>query len=100
MCSTTARWRRSAREQSGFPVAATINGYKWRSTIVRMRGEFLLGLSKEVRGHAQVEADDEVEVALELDRVSERSRCRRRSPPRERRVAKALEMLRTGRTRS
>ena len=32
-----------------FPVAATINGYTWRSTVVRMRGEYLLGLSKEAR---------------------------------------------------
>ncbi len=52
-----------------FPVAATINRYTWRSTVVRMRGEFLLGLSKEVRAHAQVEAGDDVEVALELDRA-------------------------------
>jgi Domain of unknown function (DUF1905) len=33
-----------------FPVAATINGHTWRSTVVRIRGEFLLGLSGEVRG--------------------------------------------------
>lgn len=51
-----------------FPVAATINGYTWRSTVVKMRGEFLLGLSKEVRTQAGVQADDEVQVRLELDR--------------------------------
>jgi hypothetical protein len=28
-----------------FPVAATINGETWRSTVVRMRGEFLLSRS-------------------------------------------------------
>jgi hypothetical protein len=50
-----------------FPVAATINGYTWRSTVVRMRGEFMLGLSKEVRGNARVDAGDQVQVELELD---------------------------------
>jgi Domain of unknown function (DUF1905) len=49
-----------------FPVAATVNSYTWRSTAVRMRGEFLLGLSKEVRGNAGVDAGDEVAVQLEL----------------------------------
>jgi hypothetical protein len=51
-----------------FPVAATVNGHRWRSTVVRMRGEFLLGLSKEVRAAAGVQAGETVEVALELDR--------------------------------
>ena len=51
-----------------FPVAATINGHTWRSTVVKMRGEYLLGLSKENRGQAGVEAGDEVLVALVLDR--------------------------------
>ncbi len=37
-----------------FPVAATINGHTWRTTVVRMRGEFLLGLSKDTRGAAGV----------------------------------------------
>ena len=32
-----------------FPVAATINGHTWRSTVMRPGGEFLLGLSKDVR---------------------------------------------------
>jgi hypothetical protein len=51
-----------------FPVAVTINGHTWRSTVVRMRGEFLLGLSKEVRGEAGVAAADQVRVELVLDR--------------------------------
>ncbi len=51
-----------------FPVAATINGHTWRSTVVRMRGEYLLGLSKEVRAGAGVEADELVQVKLALDR--------------------------------
>lgn len=50
-----------------FPVAATINGYTWRSTVVRMRGEFLLGLSKATRAEAGVQAGDSVEVELALD---------------------------------
>ena len=49
-----------------FPVAASINGHAWHSTVVRMRGEFLLGLSKEVRGHAGVEAQ-----TLEMLRAGE-----------------------------
>jgi uncharacterized protein YdeI (YjbR/CyaY-like superfamily) len=50
-----------------FPVAATVNGHTWRSTVVRMRGEFLLGLSKEVRGQAGVQAGDHTEVTVALD---------------------------------
>jgi Bacteriocin-protection, YdeI or OmpD-Associated/Domain of unknown function (DUF1905) len=50
-----------------FPVRATVNGYTWRTTVARMRGEFLLGLSRGVRESAGVEAGDEVEVVLELD---------------------------------
>jgi Bacteriocin-protection, YdeI or OmpD-Associated/Domain of unknown function (DUF1905) len=50
-----------------FPVRATVNGYTWRTTVARMRGEFLLGLNREVRESAGVEAGDKVEVAIELD---------------------------------
>ena len=50
-----------------FPVRATINGYSFRTTVTRMRGEFLLGLNREVRQSAGVEAGDSVEVAIELD---------------------------------
>jgi hypothetical protein len=50
-----------------FPVAATINGETWRSTVVRMRGEFLLGLSKEVRAQVGADAGDTVEVTATLD---------------------------------
>src|SRR5438046_10395630 len=52
-----------------FPVAATINGYSWRSTVVKMRGEFLLGLSKATRVEAGVEAGDTVEVELLRERA-------------------------------
>ena len=46
-----------------FPVVATVNGYTWRTSVSRMGGEFLLGLSREVRDGAGVEA----EVSIELD---------------------------------
>jgi len=50
-----------------FPVVATVNGYTWRTSVARMKGEFLVGLSREVRQGAGVEAGDEVEVTVELD---------------------------------
>ena len=50
-----------------FPVVAVVNGYSWRTTVTRMRGEFLLGLNRAVRQEAGVEAGDTVEVELELD---------------------------------
>jgi Bacteriocin-protection, YdeI or OmpD-Associated/Domain of unknown function (DUF1905) len=50
-----------------FPVVATINGYTWRTTVTRMRGEFLLGLNRAVRQEAGVETGDTVDVELELD---------------------------------
>ena len=50
-----------------FPVVATVNGYSWRTTIMRMRGEFLLGLNRSVRDGAGVQAGDAVEVRLALD---------------------------------
>jgi Bacteriocin-protection, YdeI or OmpD-Associated/Domain of unknown function (DUF1905) len=52
-----------------FPVVATVNGYEWRTTVTRMGGEFLLGLSREVRQRAGAEAGDQVDVVLELDRA-------------------------------
>jgi hypothetical protein len=50
-----------------FPVVATVGGYTWRTSVARMGGEFLLGLSREVRQAAGVEAGDEVDVNVELD---------------------------------
>jgi hypothetical protein len=52
-----------------FPVVATVNGYTWRTSVARMGGEFLLGLSREVRDGAGVRAGDEAEVTIELDRA-------------------------------
>jgi Bacteriocin-protection, YdeI or OmpD-Associated/Domain of unknown function (DUF1905) len=50
-----------------FPVTATVNGYTWRTSVARMGGEFLVGLRRDVREGAGVQAGDEVEVSLELD---------------------------------
>ena len=118
-----------------FPVAATINGHTWRTTVTRMRGEFLLGLSRAVREQAGVEAGDTVEVQLALDAAvrevqippalaealaadptagaaferlaySHRKEFARsvaeakRDETRQKRVIRALEMLREGKTRS
>ena len=50
-----------------FPVVATINGYTWRTSVTRMRGEFLLGLNREVREGVGANAGDSVEVEIGLD---------------------------------
>jgi hypothetical protein len=50
-----------------FSVRATINGHTWESTVTRMGCEFLLGLSRAVRGAAGVEAGDTVQVDIVLD---------------------------------
>jgi hypothetical protein len=50
-----------------FPVKATVAGYTWRGSVARMRGEFLLGLNREVREAAGVEAGDTVPVVLARD---------------------------------
>ena len=52
-----------------FPVAATVNGYTWRTSVARMKGEFAGRPEPEVRQNAGVEAGDEVEVVLELDQA-------------------------------
>jgi len=50
-----------------FAVTATVNGFTWRTSVARMGSEFLLGLNREVRESAGVQAGDEVEVVLALD---------------------------------
>lgn len=52
-----------------FPVVATVNGYTWRTSVARMGGEFLVGLNREVRDAAGVQAGDEAEVSIELDQA-------------------------------
>jgi hypothetical protein len=50
-----------------FPVRATVNGYAWRTSVMRMGGEFLVGLNREVRERAGAGTGDKVEVELALD---------------------------------
>ncbi len=50
-----------------FPVVATVAGYTWRGAVARMKGEYLLGLNRETREAAGVEAGDEVSVEIALD---------------------------------
>jgi uncharacterized protein YdeI (YjbR/CyaY-like superfamily) len=50
-----------------FQVRATINGQTLRLSVARMRGEYLLGLSKANREAAGVQAGDTVTFELELD---------------------------------
>jgi bacteriocin resistance YdeI/OmpD-like protein/uncharacterized protein DUF1905 len=50
-----------------FPVVASVNGYSWRTTVTRMRGEFLLGFNRAVREVAGVQIGEKIEVAIELD---------------------------------
>jgi hypothetical protein len=50
-----------------FPVVATVNGHTWRTTVTRKHGEFLLGLNREVRAGAGVDAGDSVELEIGLD---------------------------------
>ena len=118
-----------------FPVVATVNGYTWRTSVARMGGEFLVGLNKEVRTGADVQAGDTVTLQLALDTeprtvevppalaealqgdpeakaiydglaFTHRKEYARwiaeakRDETRERRVAKALEMLHGGETLS
>jgi hypothetical protein len=49
------------------PVAVTLNGYTYRSTVAPMGGKFLVGVSAEVRQAAGVKAGDKLEVTIELD---------------------------------
>jgi len=49
------------------PVLATVNGYTFRTTLFTMDGRALLGLNREVRNAAGVEAGQEVSIELERD---------------------------------
>jgi hypothetical protein len=48
-------------------VKVNLNGYIYRSTVAVMGEEYLIPLAKEHRNAAGVQADDTVEVTLELD---------------------------------
>jgi hypothetical protein len=49
------------------PVRATVNGYTFRTTLFTMGGRALLGLNREVREAAAVEAGQEASIELERD---------------------------------
>ena len=49
------------------PVRVTINGYTYRSSIAVLGGEFMLGVSADVRQAAGVAGGDQVDVEIELD---------------------------------
>ena len=49
------------------PVRVTINGHTYRSSVASMGGQFMLGVSADVRKNAGVAAGDEVDVDIELD---------------------------------
>jgi hypothetical protein len=48
-------------------VRVTINGYTYRTSVASMGGEFLFGVSADVRQAAGVAAGDKVDVDIELD---------------------------------
>lgn len=118
-----------------FPVVATVNGYTWRTSVARMHGEFLLGLNRQVREAAGVQAGEIVTLALRSDTeprevevppalaealaadpeaqtafdklaFTHRKEFTRwiaeakRDETRDRRVGQAIEMIRSGETRS
>lgn len=49
------------------PVAVTIRGYTYRSTVASLGGKYMVPVSAEVRAAAGVAAGDEVDVDIELD---------------------------------
>jgi bifunctional DNA-binding transcriptional regulator/antitoxin component of YhaV-PrlF toxin-antitoxin module len=49
------------------PVRVTINGYTYRSTVATVSGQFMVGVSAEVRERAGVAGGDKVDVDIELD---------------------------------
>jgi hypothetical protein len=48
-------------------VRVTINGYTYRSTVATVDGQFMVGVSADVREHAGVAGGDAVDVDIELD---------------------------------
>jgi Bacteriocin-protection, YdeI or OmpD-Associated/Domain of unknown function (DUF1905) len=50
-----------------FPARAKVNGVTLRTTVTKMRGEYLFGLSRDARRKANIEAGDTVTITLELD---------------------------------
>jgi len=52
------------------PVRVTFAGYSYRTTVARMRGEFMFPVSAAVREQAGVSAGDELDIEIELDTSS------------------------------
>jgi bacteriocin resistance YdeI/OmpD-like protein/uncharacterized protein DUF1905 len=50
-----------------FPARASINGATLRTTVTKMRGEYLFGLSRAAREQARIEPGDTVTFTVELD---------------------------------
>ncbi len=50
-----------------FPAMATIDGHVLRTTVTRMRGEYLFGLNRAAREAAGLNAGDTVALTIELD---------------------------------
>lgn len=49
------------------PVRVTINGYTYRTTVATVDGQYMVGVSADVREKAGVAGGDEVDVDIELD---------------------------------
>jgi hypothetical protein len=49
------------------PIRVTLNGYTYRSTVAVMGGEFMVGVSADVRQAAGVKGGDELDVDIEFD---------------------------------
>ncbi len=49
------------------PVAGTINGFKFRSTVAPMKGQYFICVNREMREGAKVGVGDTVRVVLEPD---------------------------------
>jgi bifunctional DNA-binding transcriptional regulator/antitoxin component of YhaV-PrlF toxin-antitoxin module len=54
------------------PVKATVNGAAYQGSIVRMAGEYMLGIPKAFREAAGIKAGDNIVVTLEAD-IAERT---------------------------
>ncbi len=50
-----------------FPVKASINGANYRRSVVRMGGEYMMGVPKAFRDAAGIKAGDNIVVTLERD---------------------------------
>jgi hypothetical protein len=94
-----------------FPARTSINGATLRTTVTKMRGEYLFGLNRAAREQAgltlaeALKRDAQAQEQFDALAHSHRKEFARwvaeakREPTRDKRVAETLEMLRAGRTR-